>query len=82
MLAEACHCDCQFNRTERPLNNPSLEPCDTMVVSMTYEHAIRNLNMAFYLQLVRPEELTMFAVNYLCLYKPAGDSYENILFGH
>jgi hypothetical protein len=24
----------------------------------------------------------MFAVNYVCLYKPAQDHYENLLFGH
>lgn len=82
VLGEACNCDCTFNKVDRPIGNPSLEPCDTMIVSMSLEHAIHNMDMMFALQCVRPEELMMFAVNYICLYKPAGDYYENILFGH
>ena len=82
VIAEACNADCIFNGTDRPVGNPSLEPCELMTVSMGLATAIQNLNLSFKLQLVRVEELTMFAVNYVCLYKPSQDHYESVLYGH
>ena len=49
---------------------------------MGLDAAIRNLNLAFKLELVRVEELMMFTVNYICLYKPFQESFENVLFFH
>jgi hypothetical protein len=82
VLAEACNADCMYNGTDRPTGNPALEPCELMTVSMGLDAAVRNLNLAFKLQLVRVEELPMFALNYVCLFKPAQEQFENILFGH
>ena len=53
-----------------------------MTVSMGLATAIQNLNLSFKLQLVRVEELAMFAVNYVCLYKTSQDHYESVLYGH
>jgi hypothetical protein len=68
VLAEACNIDCVFNKVDRPIGNPALEPCELMTVMLGLDAAIRNLDLCFKLQLARIEELAMFAVNYIYLY--------------
>lgn len=40
VIAEACNADCIFNGTDRPVGNPSLEPCELITVSMGLAKAI------------------------------------------
>jgi hypothetical protein len=49
VLAEACNADCIYNKTDRPIGNPALEPCEIASIILGMDAAIRNLVLLFQL---------------------------------
>jgi hypothetical protein len=49
VLAEACNADCIYNKTDRPIGNPALEPCEIASIILGMDAAIRNLDLLFQL---------------------------------